>query len=900
MSTGAVVARILTQYSDKGSKQAQKDIAKLGKQIDAFGKKAAKSFKLAVVATAALSVKIGKDAVAAAIEDSRSQIVLANAMANTTGATKEAIAAAEGYISKTQFRVNVADDQLRQSLASLYIATGDLTEAERLQGIALDVSAASGKDLFSVTAAITKAQQGNVTILKKLSPELSGLIGKTTKAEQVFALLEDTYGGTAQALADTDPLTKLKLAYGDVLETLGYELLPVVKEFAKYIVDIVVPAIEEWLKANGSTLRDGLKAVIDIVLNFTKTLGDLAAFYAKWEWVIKVAFAFLALGRALKLINYVARPLSGIFKALESTGGGVAGAFKKLGEIFARVFLKFTSVAGSKEFAGIYKVFERLAKVIGTLAGGFILLGTAGIAASNGLKDLFGIDAWPWEKNVKNAVDYVSTLTEKTYGGAAAEKYLGEKAAARAKRQAAARAAAAAAAAKEAAATAKQAAAEALRAKVLAQIAKFGVKPGTGKANIKGVTPLSTLDPAAQEAIQFEAVRLNLIKQANIAEQARWAAIMKGYEALTESNKALARYNDLLAALADKEISSEELTILAKKWGMTKEAAMSYIQTLIAVSDGKISDDEIVNLAKAWGSTKEQASRYLDFFNALNDGYLSNAEIEKLKTTWGLSSKEVQVYADLITKASDYVLSDKEIEDLKKNWGLTTDEVVAYIRKLGQPVTFSGTLIDPATQATLGWKSALDALLAYQAALAGKGYSGSSGSSGSSNGYVFDPAASADANKEAADAAAAAADAAAAVAEANSAATAAALAAADAILGTNSGNNYSGDDGIARRAAAAGLATKNAAETARLAALAKQSAQADAYAAGMAAKYGGFVGSSTLNNASGIGTSNSSSPVVVNLTVNGSVTTENDLVATVRQGLLRGQYNGQSLTLEAV
>jgi hypothetical protein len=32
MATGAVLARILTQYSDKGSKAAQKDIAKLTKK----------------------------------------------------------------------------------------------------------------------------------------------------------------------------------------------------------------------------------------------------------------------------------------------------------------------------------------------------------------------------------------------------------------------------------------------------------------------------------------------------------------------------------------------------------------------------------------------------------------------------------------------------------------------------------------------------------------------------------------------------------------------------------------------------------------------------------------------------------------------------------------------------
>jgi hypothetical protein len=38
----------------------------------------------------------------------------------------------------------------------------------------------------------------------------------------------------------------------------------------------------------------------------------------------------------------------------------------------------------------------------------------------------------------------------------------------------------------------------------------------------------------------------------------------------------------------------------------------------------------------------------------------------------------------------------------------------------------------------------------------------------------------------------------------------------------------------------------------------------------------------------------------VYLTVNGSVSTEQDLVATIRQGLLIGQSNGNSITLEAV
>jgi len=102
MAVGSIVARILTQYSDKGSKAAQKDIAKLGKNIDGFAKKSSRAFGLAAAASAALALKIGKDAVQAAIADQKSQVLLANSLRNTAGASNEAIAGVEGYITSLQ------------------------------------------------------------------------------------------------------------------------------------------------------------------------------------------------------------------------------------------------------------------------------------------------------------------------------------------------------------------------------------------------------------------------------------------------------------------------------------------------------------------------------------------------------------------------------------------------------------------------------------------------------------------------------------------------------------------------------------------------------------------------------------------------------------------------------
>ena len=58
--------------------------------------------------------------------------------------------------------------------------------------------------------------------------------------------------------------------------------------------------------------------------------------------------------------------------------------------------------------------------------------------------------------------------------------------------------------------------------------------------------------------------------------------------------------------------------------------------------------------------------------------------------------------------------------------------------------------------------------------------------------------------------------------------------------------------------------------------------------------------SMTMANASSMSGTSSSGAVTVNLVVNGSVSTEQDLVSSIRQGLLAGQTNGNTLILEAI
>ena len=170
------------QGLDKAEKETQTFSGKLDNAIQ----KGAAAFAALAAAAGAAAIKIGIDAVKAAIEDEKAQASLAQTLRNTTNATEAQIAATEEFIDKTARATGVADDQLRPSLQRLLVSTKDLTQAQKLQTLALDISAGTGKDLLSVSDALAKASDGNFKALKNLGVELktSETITKKVKVSQ--------------------------------------------------------------------------------------------------------------------------------------------------------------------------------------------------------------------------------------------------------------------------------------------------------------------------------------------------------------------------------------------------------------------------------------------------------------------------------------------------------------------------------------------------------------------------------------------------------------------------------------------------------------------------------------------------------------------------------------------
>jgi hypothetical protein len=203
----------------KAFKQAESATDKLTKSAKTLGK------TLGISLGAAAVLGFAKASVKAAAADQKAQQQLALALKNV-GLGRDA-ATAEGYIQRLQSEFGIVDDKLRPAYQILAIATRDTAESQRLMGIAMDVSAASGIDLQAVSKALSKAYLGNNTALSKLGVGISKADLKSKSFKEITDQLSLTFAGAATTAASgyQGSLDKLAVAANNVKEIIGIGLL---------------------------------------------------------------------------------------------------------------------------------------------------------------------------------------------------------------------------------------------------------------------------------------------------------------------------------------------------------------------------------------------------------------------------------------------------------------------------------------------------------------------------------------------------------------------------------------------------------------------------------------------------------------------------------------------------
>ena len=278
-----------------GVKGAQNEVEGFGSKMGGFAKKAGAAFAAAGAAAAAYAGVLLVDGVKSAIEDEAAQAKLATTLQNVTGATDAQIKATEDYITQTALANGITDDVLRPSLDRLVRSTKDVEEAQKLQTLALDIAAGTGKDLKTVSEALGKAYDGNLGALKKLGVGIDESIIKSKNFDAAAAALATTFEGQASKQAETfqGKMARLTVAFDEAKETVGSYVLDALTPLVSNFVDKGIPAIQDFAKNLGETLGPAFGEIFRVIKE------DLLPILTSW-WKFLYDEVIPAIGKVIK------------------------------------------------------------------------------------------------------------------------------------------------------------------------------------------------------------------------------------------------------------------------------------------------------------------------------------------------------------------------------------------------------------------------------------------------------------------------------------------------------------------------------------------------------------------------------------------------------------------------
>ena len=332
----------------RGVKGAENEVTSFGDRMGKFGKIAGAAFAAAGAAALAYGAVLLKQGVESAIADEAAQEKLRLTLENVTGATEKQVKAVEDQILKTSLLTGKTDDELRPSFERLVRATKDSDAALKLQSIALDVSAGSGKSLEAVTNAMAKAQEGNTAALAKLGAGLTSAQLKTMSMDEITRQLANTFGGQAAVQADTfqGKMARLKVAFDEGKETVGSFVLDAVTPMVDIVVNTVIPAVQGFIDSMGG--KEGLTTAFTNIIDTLKKIfipvldGLKYAFDVIRDAVMRNKDEFQSLFDFLQ--KYVAPLLGGVLKiAIQGIGSAIGIVIDLVGSLISG-FEKVVSV----------------------------------------------------------------------------------------------------------------------------------------------------------------------------------------------------------------------------------------------------------------------------------------------------------------------------------------------------------------------------------------------------------------------------------------------------------------------------------------------------------------------------------------------------------------------------
>lgn len=279
-----------TEYNDKDLRNLQRDLDKLkskSRQAEGPFRKLGNSLRdnagpaLAAAGAAAgyMALQLGIDAVKAAAAEEKELRNLGITLDNL--GVQFDMTEIDAFIQSMQFATGVSDGELRVAFTNLVRATKDVSDAQDLLKVALDVSAGSGKSLETITTALSKAQSGNFSALKRLIPTIDTTAIANKDLDGVVRSLSDQFGGSAAAAAGTyaGQLEVLGQIAGEVQEAFGAGFLDgfFKTSDAAQATGVEIQKLKDDVEALGTSVGQTAGYIAEAALIYNNTIGQVLA-----------------------------------------------------------------------------------------------------------------------------------------------------------------------------------------------------------------------------------------------------------------------------------------------------------------------------------------------------------------------------------------------------------------------------------------------------------------------------------------------------------------------------------------------------------------------------------------------------------------------------------------------
>ena len=263
-SKASIYYDIITEYNGKGAKTAATSFGSL----DSLGKKLAKT--LAATFSVAAVEEFARKSIDAFAKEDAALKVLAQTLGNVGLGFKTL--EVSNFITTLAESTGVMKETLFPAFETLIRYTGDVTKAQDLLKLSLDVSAGTGKDTAAVALALGKAYGGNTTALGRLGAGLT----KAELSSKNFALVQGRlatlFKGDASSAADSfqGKINRLKVAFTEMQVQVGEGLTSALTTLGG---NNGIQTLIDGMNRFGTSIKDASIGLSDLIGQISKIPG---------------------------------------------------------------------------------------------------------------------------------------------------------------------------------------------------------------------------------------------------------------------------------------------------------------------------------------------------------------------------------------------------------------------------------------------------------------------------------------------------------------------------------------------------------------------------------------------------------------------------------------------------